>query len=334
VQSAARFATFLARAADSPAAMKRPFQTHPRTAWPSRKARARAVPYPGGQVLLPLLFALACLLAAFATAPKASAQVFSSTPYVAAPDPAVEQLRMKLEALEAEVKRATDRSERLAFDLAQAKRSGEEANAGRKQAEAELAELKQRVEALEIMAGGNPEEAAAARSSAAGPAEGTISLVPSSSASGSASPSGSNADGLASQPVAAQLPQDEEGLLKESKNLLLEGRYPAAEQGYAAFLAKYSKSPNAHEAQYGVAEALLYQENYQDAANAYGKLLGSYPKSSNGPAALVKLARAMRLMDKKAEACKTLALMPKQFPSASAGAKQLAEAERQKANCK
>jgi TolA-binding protein len=39
-------------------------------------------------------------------------------------------------------------------------------------------------------------------------------------------------------------------------------------------------------------------------------------------------------MDKRTEACRTLALMSKQFPSASAGAKQLAEAERQKANCK
>jgi tol-pal system protein YbgF len=237
---------------------------------------------------------------------------------------------MKLEALEAEVKRATDRSERLAFDLSQAKRAADEANAGRKQAEADLAALKQRVETLEIMAGATPgDEAAAAPDVQA--AEGTISLLPSSSPVVAGA---RVAEANASQPAAAQLPEDEEGLLKESKNLLLEGRYPAAEQGYTTFLAKYSKSSNAHEAQYGVAEALLYQENYQDAANAYGKLLSSYPKSSNGPAALVKLARAMRLMDKRTEACRTLALMSKQFPSASAGAKQLAEAERQKANCK
>ncbi len=275
-----------------------------------------------------MLTGLACLAAAaLVFAPKASAQVFSSTPYVAAPDPAVEQLRRKLEALEAEIKRVTDRSERLAFDLSQAKRTADEANAGRKQAEADLATLKLRVETLESMAGGEPQAAAEARSS--GPTEGTIRLVPSSAAAESA-----NADGVASQPAAVQLPEDEEGLLKESKNLLLEGRYTAAEQGYAAFLAKFEESPNADEAQYGVAEALLYQENYPEAANAYGKLLSAYPKSSNGPNALVKLARAMRLMDKKPEACRTLALMPKQFPNASASAKQLAEAERQKANCK
>lgn len=306
--------------------MKRSHQTRM-----TGKARARAIPHPGRDVLLGLLAGLACLAAAFTVAPKASGQVFSSSPYVAAPDPAVEQLRRRLETLEVDVKRATDRAERLAFDLAQAKRTTDEANAGRKQAEAELAALKQRVEALEVMAGGNPEEAAAARNVQA--AEGALSLVPAASAAGGGNAAEGN-DALASRSAAVQLPEDEEGLLKESKNLLLEGRYPAAEQGYSAFLAKYPKSANAHEAQYGVAEALLYQESYQDAANAYGKLLSSYPKSSNGPAALVKLARAMRLMDKKTEACRTLALMTRQFPSASAGAKQLAEAERQKANCK
>ena len=308
--------------------MKRTHQTHL-----TRKARARAIPYSARDALLPLLAGLACLAAAIAVAPKASGQVFSSTPYVAAPDPAVEQLRRKLEVLEVDVKRATDRAERLAFDLAQTKRTAEQADAGRKQAEAELAALKQRLEALELMAGvepgADPEEAAAVRGVQA--AEGTISLLPASSAPAVATESGA---GLVSQVATVQLPEDEEGLLKESKNLLLEGRYSAAEQGYSAFLQKYAKSPNAHEAQYGVGEALLYQENYQDAANAYGKLLSSYPKSSNGPSALVKLARAMRLMDKKTEACRTLALMPRQFPSASAGAKQLAEAERQKANCK
>ena len=50
--------------------------------------------------------------------------------------------------------------------------------------------------------------------------------------------------------------------------------------------------------------------------------------------ALVKLARSLRLLKKPADACKTLALMGKQFPKASASAKQLADAERQKANCK
>lgn len=247
-------------------------------------------------------------------------------------------MRGRIDSLESELKRATDRSERLAFELSQVRKQAEEANAGRKVAEESAADLQRRMRVLENLAGiEQPASAAGGAPSlsptsapAVEPAEGraqtaegsTINLLPavSSGASGGAQSAG--------------LPDDEEGLLKESKNLLLGGNYAAAQQGYTAFLAKYGKSKNAHEAQYNLGEALLYQESYQEAANAYGKLLSAYPNSSNGPNALVKLARSLRLLKKPADACKTLALMGKQFPKASASAKQLADAERQKANCK
>lgn len=278
------------------------------------------------EAILALLAGSAFVAAAIAVAPKADGQVFSSQPYVAAPDPAVEQLRGRIDQLEGELKRSTDRSERLAFELSQVRKQAEEANAGRKQAEESFADLQRRLRALENLAGIEPQPAGGA-SPASAPADGrapssseaTINLLPA-------------VTGGATQQ--AGLPDDEEGLLKESKNLLLGGNYKGAEEGYTAFLAKYGKSKNAHEAQYNLGEALLYQESYQEAANAYGKLLSAYPNSPNGPSALVKLARSLRLLKKPADACKTLALMGKQFPKASASAKQLAEAERQKANCK
>jgi tol-pal system protein YbgF len=235
------------------------------------------------------------------------------------------------------VKRATDRAERLAFELAQIRKTADEANAGRKQAEQDLASMQQRLRALEMLAGtATQDDAALSRgsvgagvspgNSSAQSAEATINLLPAGVSN--------SASALAVQGASGSLPEDEEGLLRESKNLLLGGNYASAEQGYKSFLARYAKSPNAHEAQYNLAESLLYQESYQEAANAYGKLLSAYPKSPNGPSALVKLARSMRLLKKPAEACTTLSLMTKQFPKASASAKQLAEAERQKAGCK
>jgi tol-pal system protein YbgF len=304
--------------------MKSP-QRRPRAiALAARKSNAR-------EAILALLAGSALLAAAVAVAPRAEGQVFSSQPYVAAPDPAVEQLRNRIDQLEGELKRSTDRSERLAFDLSQVRKQAEEANAGRKQAEESVADLQRRLRALENLAGIEPQPAGGASPSpTSGPAdnrapsssEATINLLPAvtSGASGGAQSAG--------------LPEDEEGLLKESKNLLLGGNYAGAQQGYTAFLAKYGKSKNAHEAQYNLGESLLYQESYQEAAAAYGKLLSAYPNSANGPNALVKLARSLRLLKKPADACKTLALMGKQFPKASASAKQLADAERQKANCK
>ena len=270
--------------------------------------------------MLALLAGFAFLAAAIAVAPRAEGQVFSSQPYVAAPDPAVEELRNRLNALESDLKKATDRAERLAFDLANAKRTADEASAKSKQLETDVQTLKDKVEALQAIAGGNPEEAAAARSVQA--AETTINLVPQSAGASAASVD------------VAQLPQDEEGLLKEAKNLLLGGNYPAAQQASTSFLAKYPKSKSASDAQYMLADSLLYQDNYQEAANAYGKLVSDYPKSDNAPSSLVKFARALRLLDKKTDACKTLDLMAKQYPKAPAAVKTMATSERQKASCK
>lgn len=296
-----------------------------------RRARSRAIPLPRPlsvrEAALALLAALAIVAAAILAAPSASAQVFSSTPYTAAPDPAVEQLRKRLEELEGDLKRAIDRSEKLAFDLSQTRKLAEEANAGRLKAEAQLAALSARVDALDD-GGAAPGGGGGGSASLSSPAPAVQSADAAINLNAGAS------QGLSNRVDASTLPQDEEGLLKEARNLLLDGNYPSAQQGFAAYLAKYGKGANAHEAQYLLGESLLYQDNYTQAADAYGKLLSAYPKSPNGPNALVKLARSLRLLNKKGDACKALALMPQQFPKASDAAKQLASTERQRSNCK
>lgn len=294
----------------------------------SRRAQPRAIAqsraFPLREAALALMMGMAAV-AAVLNAPSAAGQVLSSTPYVPAPDPAVEQLRKRLDELEGDLKRATDRSEKLAFELSQTRKTAEEANAGRQKAEAALVGLSDRVQELEERAGIAPAGGAlsAAPSGAPGPAPASAD------APASAAPAG-----LSNRVDASALPQDEDGLLKEARNLLLDGNYPAAQQGFTAYLAKFGKSANAHEAQYLLGESLLYQDNYTQAADAYGKLLSAYPKSPNGPNALVKLARSLRLLNKKADACKALALMSQQYPKASDAAKQLASTERQRSNCK
>jgi tol-pal system protein YbgF len=284
------------------------------------RPRSRAIPYPAREAVLALLAGFAFLAAAVVLlAPSASGQVFSSQPYVAAPDPAVEALRARLNAMEAELKAAIDRGEKLAYDLAQLRRS---ADAASKAAQAEIDELKARVQSLEAGGGAGVQGDAALT-------RGNDPVV----VTGSRVASVADTAGLASVDV-AQLPQDEEGLLKESNELLLKKELGAAQQSAETFLTKYSKSKNADEAQYILAEAMLYQDNYAEAASAYGKVVSQYPKSDKAPYSLVKLARAMRLMDKKTEACKSLELMAKQYPNAPANAKALATTERKNANCK
>src|ERR1700754_261841 len=93
------------------------------------RPRARAIAVPQKDMRIPLLWAAIsglALLAAFAMAPRADAQVFNSQPYTAAPDPAVEQLRVRVEQLEADLRKAIDRAEQLGAQLSDARRVAEQ----------------------------------------------------------------------------------------------------------------------------------------------------------------------------------------------------------------
>ncbi len=300
---------------------------HQRPSHRQTLARARAIPLTSkasrqSSWVRPVIWTLACASAALAIgmlAPRAHAQVFSSQPYVAAPDPAVEQLRIRLEALEADLRKSIDQTETLGAQLGDARRIAEQADAGRRAAETEIQTLKDRVETLEDMigAGGAPGDGASLTSSPPG-APRAIAAAP--------------APAAPAVQLSA-LPQDEEGLFTESHAMLIGGNFVGAQEAFGAYLTKYPKGKKAADAQYYLGESLLYQDNYVDAAAAYGKLIKDHPGSGNAPTGLVKLARSMRLMDKKTEACRTLDLMTKQFPKASAVAKQMAVQERQYAKC-
>lgn len=281
-------------------------------------------------------FALCAFYLLAGLAPPASAQVFSSQPYVAAPDPAVEQLRARIEALEADLKTATDRAEALGAALGEARRIAEDADAGRRAAEQAIGALLLRVEALEDKAadaaliqgadaaGIAPENAATGSAPEGRGGQGPISLTPAGAAPGPGPARASEAG----------LPADEAGLFDYAKGLLLnEANFPAAEEGFVTFLSRYPKSAQAGDAQYYLGEALLYQDNFTDAAAAYGKLIKDFPQSANAPTGLVKLARSLRLMGNTSQACRTLSLMSQNFPKASAVAKQLASQERQQSKC-
>ena len=267
---------------------------------------------------------LALVAAALVVAPRADAQVFNSQPYTAAPDPAVEQLRQRVEQLEADLRKATDRAEVLGAQLSDARRTAEEANDGRKKLETDLGALLGRVEMLEDAAGGAVITSGGGSASLSAPLQ-------TAQASGLLNSNASPAP--APRVDIAALPQDEEGFFNSAHAMLLGGDFPGSEQAFTSFLAKYPKAAKAADAQYYLGESLLYQDNFADASGAYAKLIKTYPNSANAATGMVKLARAMRGMGKTADSCKTLDMMAKQFPKASAVAKQMAAQERQYAKC-
>src|ERR1700749_74288 len=89
--------------------------------------RARPNPALG---LMAALAGFACLAGPAAVAP-ASAQVLGNGAYAPTPDPPVPALQNRMDALEADMRKAVGRSEQLTFDLNQAKKAAEDANAGR-----------------------------------------------------------------------------------------------------------------------------------------------------------------------------------------------------------
>lgn len=273
--------------------------------------------------------AFAALAAVFVCLPhSAAAQVLGQTPYVAQPDPVIERLQGRVDALEADLRAATGKAEQLAFQLNEANKKAEAANAANESLQTALSGLTARIEALEAHARGETEELAYVDTYDNGAQREYLTAPGEAADAAQGAPTG-----LASRINISELPTDETELLGQARELLLSGNYPAAQDTLSVYLERHPRSPQADSAQYLYGEALLYQENYADAANAYGKLLSDFPQSDRGPEALVKLARSMRLMGKAPEACQALGLMGRQFPNASQTARTLAATERSRAGC-
>jgi tol-pal system protein YbgF len=254
--------------------------------------------------------------AVFSAAPV-SAQVMNATPYVPQPDPAVERLSKRLDALEADLRSATNRIDQLGFELSSAKKAAAGANAGRVEAERTIATLTGRIEALERLA--TPQTSA----TLSAPAEATVNLKQ------------APASGPAPSMDPGNLPQGESELLAIAKGLLVDGQIADARQAAEIFVQRFPKSASAGDAQYTVGEAMMIQKDYQGAAGAYGKLITSYPKSEQAAMGLVKLARALRLLDKKQDACKTLGLLQQKYPvqAKTDVIKSLVATEKSRAGC-
>jgi tol-pal system protein YbgF len=322
------------------------------------------------QILRRTTSALAAAAAIAFTAPLSQAQVLGGAPYAPGPDPVMERLQSRVDALESQVRSTTGQMESLAFQLTEARRAAEDAKAGKSAAEQQIAALMARINSLERFARGETPtlEAAPAPYSSApyssvtpppqglapAPFPGQADMRPTTFPASPggiapvspAGPSPAADSGLQSAPVpltpgsqaavvTTPLPAggDETAKMASARNLLLNGEFPAAQRSFTAFLDQHPKSDQAPTAQYLLAESLLYQEAYSEAAGAYGKVLSAYPKSEHGPESLVKLARSMRLMGKKSEACKALGLLPTNYPKAPATVKSLASAEKSRAGC-
>jgi tol-pal system protein YbgF len=102
------------------------------------------------------------------------------------------------------------------------------------------------------------------------------------------------------------------------------GRYPQAVTGFSRFLAEYSASDYAGNAQYWLGECYLGMKQYDQAIRAFEQTADRYPESAKAADALLKLAETQRLLGSTKSADDTLRRLRSRYPDSPAAHKSQA----------
>lgn len=210
-------------------------------------------------------------------------------------------------ALEDEIRRLTDETERLAYALRQ-----QEAKVGQK-----LLDLEYRIVELE---GGDP---SVLFQQPADPAP-----APAPAPAPSPAPSGGGEVGSR----AAAAPASERAAFDEGVASLRAGRAEEARRRLETFLTTFPGGALAPEAHYWLGEALFRLGDYRGAAGRFLDASTLDPSAPTAPEAMLRLGVAFQLLGQQADGCLTLRELRLQFPDA---ADQIAraEAEAARAGC-
>ena len=114
-------------------------------------------------------------------------------------------------------------------------------------------------------------------------------------------------------PVAVK-EEDAEGSYQQAYNTFKQGDYANALTLFGKFLAKYSETEYADNAQYWVGECYYRQEDYERAILEYEKLLKRYPKGDKVPSALLKQGFAFLNLGDKVDAKLLFKKVIKEYP--------------------
>jgi tol-pal system protein YbgF len=148
---------------------------------------------------------------------------------------------------------------------------------------------------------------------------------------GSVPPRNPNASGqqLATLPP-SQTPRDEFDL---AYGYVLRKEFPLAQQAFQDFLKKYPSDPMAAEAQFWLGESLFQGKNYQSAAEAFVTMTKKYPSSAKQPDTLLRLGQSLAALQQRDLACVTLAEVGKKYPRAAQNVKAAVEREQKRVHC-
>jgi len=136
------------------------------------------------------------------------------------------------------------------------------------------------------------------------------------------------------EPVAPVAPADPVKADYEAATEQLKSQhYDAAQQAFAAFVQKNSRSRMIASAIYHLGESYYYQSRHREAAEQFLKIATDYSKSPVAPDAMIKLGVSLSALGAKEQACAFFSELPRKYPNASPAEKTAAAREAKKASC-
>jgi tol-pal system protein YbgF len=118
-----------------------------------------------------------------------------------------------------------------------------------------------------------------------------------------------------------------------ARQLMLDGNYDGAENGFRDYVARFPDTPRTPEARYWLGKTLAVRGAHSDAAATLIEAIRGFPQTAWAPDAMVELSRSLVALKQPAQACQTLAALPKRYPKASPTVTNRAAATRALAKC-
>lgn len=134
-------------------------------------------------------------------------------------------------------------------------------------------------------------------------------------------------------PAASVAGEDPKQVYKAAFSILKKGDFPAAEQAFRDFLARYPDHELSANAQYWLGETFYVRKDYDNAAATFLQGYQKFPESAKGPDFLLKLGMSLRRSGSNEEACAAFAELSDKYPQMSASIRQRLRQESRAAKC-
>ncbi|MGH8283959.1 MAG: tol-pal system protein YbgF [Gammaproteobacteria bacterium] len=142
-----------------------------------------------------------------------------------------------------------------------------------------------------------------------------LELGMNSAAAGAVAAGGTSTPAPGSGSTGATTAGGDQAAYQQNFNLLKQGRYEDAINGFTNFIQQYPQSPLVPNAEFWMGEAHYQMSDFQGALVNYQAVVQGYPNSGKASAALLKIGYSQYEMGNYETARKTLESVIKQYPS-------------------